>query len=133
MGNQTKKMERIDLERFLENDCELGFEKETNNPNYVGWILLRKEKVNKRYLSILNEGEDPLFVRKQQEIAEKPYILRIFELKKSVYNAQVYEGQEDYRINIHFRFASLEEIETFLKQYDKKLEEIKWLSEINAP
>ncbi len=35
-------MDRIELEAKLEAGQEWGFRKETNHPNYLGWILISK-------------------------------------------------------------------------------------------
>jgi hypothetical protein len=126
-------MKREDLERYLERGDTLGFRKETGTDEYLGWILLSKQKPDDRYLSLLVPGEESEFVAKQELIREKPYQVLVQELKREVYESDRYETNEDYRINEPRYFTDLDEVEGFVNSYGQTLERIKWPIEIDPP
>jgi len=126
-------MRRSDLERFLDIGYELGFVKQTDTPDYLGWILLQKRKPHERYLSLLNPGEEPEFVAQQELLRSRPYQVRVIELSRDVFESDRYETMDDFRLNEVFYFANLDEVEEFVQKYGHTLENIKWLTEINAP
>lgn len=126
-------MNKETLEMHLENGHTLGFNKKTDSPDTLGWILLWKLKPDKRYLALLKENEDPYFTKKQKTISEKPYQISVLELSREIYESGKYETDDDYTKKQIFRFANLEEMELFLKSFELSLENIKWRSEINAP
>jgi hypothetical protein len=130
---RTRIMRREDLERYLEKGDTLGFEKETGTDEYLGWILLTKQKPHDRYLSLLAPGEEPEFVAKQEMIRQKPYQVLIQELKKEVHESDRYETNEDFRINECYYFANVDEVEEFVRGYGHTLQNIKWPVEIDAP
>jgi hypothetical protein len=127
------KMKRQDLERFLEKDNELGFVNETEDPRFLGWILLQKRKPHERYLSLLAEGEEPEFVAEQETLRRFPYQVHVIELDRQVFESGRYETEEDYRINEIHRFSSLDEVEGFVQKLGHSLEDIKWRIDIDAP
>src|ERR1051325_9551112 len=108
-------MKREDLERYLERGDHLGFKKETGTDEYLGWILLSKQKPDERYLSLVEAGEEPEFVAKQEKIRQKPYQVLVQELKRDVYESDRYETNEDYRMNECHRFPTLNEVEEFVR------------------
>lgn len=126
-------MKRENLERYLERGDGFGFIKETDDANYLGWILLRKRQPNNRYLSLLAPGEDPHFVEEQEQIRQKPYQLNVIELSVEAYESDKYETDDDYRVNDLYRFASLDEVEIFLQRFGHTLVDIKWETNLNAP
>ncbi len=126
-------MRREDLERFLENGNHLGFRKQTDSDEYLGWIILRKDKPNERLLSLLTSGEEPEFVAEQNLIRSKPYRVVVSELQRDVYESGRYEANEDYRMSEQHIFSYLNEVEEFVQRYGHTLENIKWLIEIEAP
>jgi bifunctional DNA-binding transcriptional regulator/antitoxin component of YhaV-PrlF toxin-antitoxin module len=126
-------MKRKDLEYFLERGDELGFIKKTDDDSYLGWILLRKRKPNERYESLLELGEDPDFIAKQDLIRSKPYRITLLELRREVHESDKYEINEDYRLREKYDFSSLDEVEIFLEKFNYNLEDIKWRIEIDAP
>ncbi len=126
-------MRREDLERFLENGNHLGFKKQTDSDEYLGWIILRKDKPYDRLLSLLTSGEEPEFVAKQNLIRSKPYRVVVSELRRDVYESGRYETNEDYRMNEQHIFSNLDEVEGFVQRYGHILENIKWRMEIEAP
>ena len=82
------------LERFLEDGHLLGFKNEVQNPKYLGWIILQKQKPDERYLSLLDEDEEMWFRKKQEVIVEKPYVVQVIELEHSKYESE--DFQEEY-------------------------------------
>ncbi len=125
-------MEKIKkIEYYLQRGDVLGFVKETNNDEYMGWISIEKQKVNKRILELFTEKERPELVRKQKLIAEKPYLLEIYELKKQVYENNVdLPREEDYRISEIYRFESINDVSKFLINYAINIEDAKWITDI---
>lgn len=126
-------MKRDDLERYLERGNQLGFIKQTDDDNFLGWILLDKQKPNERYEKLLSAGEETKFVAQQEMVRRKPYRLAVLELRRDVHESSKYETNEDYKINQRHNFATLDEVEQFLQQYSHTLESIKWRAELNAP
>ena len=126
-------MKREDLERYLERGDLLGFVKPTDSEEYLGWILLNKLKPHERYLSLLAPGEKPEFVAQQELIRQKPYHLSIVELRRDAHGGEGYESPEDYRLNEHYDFSNLDEVEEFIRGFGYKLEDIRWSREIEAP
>jgi len=126
-------MRREDLERYLERGDCLGFEKRTNSDEYLGWILLDKQKPLDRYLSLLKPDEQPEFRAEQEFIRQHPYHVLVIELRRDVHESGVYESNEDYRLRENYNFSTLDEVESFVNGHGHKLEEIKWLREIDAP
>jgi hypothetical protein len=125
-------MRREDLERFLENGNHLGFRKQTDSDEYLGWVILRKDKPNERLLSLLTSGEEPEFVAEQNLTRSKPYRVVVSELRRDVYESGRYEANEDYRLNEKHLFSNLDEVEEFVQRYGHTLENIKWRIEIEA-
>ena len=126
-------MEREDLERYLERGYSLRFKKETSTDEYLGCILLSKQKPHDRYLSLLTPGEEPEFVAKQEMIRQMPYQVLVQELKREAHESDKYETNEDFRANECYRFADLDEVEEFVQSYGHRLENIKWRVEIDGP
>jgi hypothetical protein len=117
----------------LERGDSLGFKKETGTDEYLGWILLAKRKPHERFLSLLVPGEEPKFVAKQELIRRQPYQVLIQELKREAHESDRYETDEDLRINECHYFATLDEVEEFVRNYGQTLENIKWRIDLNAP
>lgn len=129
-------MRKEDLERFLEKHYSLGFNKDTDDIDHLGWIMLMKRKPHDRYLAYLAEGEEPEFVKEQETIRKSPYLVRIFEMERRIYELQKHTNSDDesnYKINEYYRFASLEDVDAFLEGYGKTLADIKWPIEIGCP
>ena len=126
-------MKREDLERYLERGDTLGFKKDTGTDEYLGWILLGKQKPDDRYLALLAPGEEPEFVSKQGMIRQKPYQVLVQELKREVHESDRYETNEDFRVNDCYYFADLDEVDQFAQNHGHSLENIKWRVEIDAP
>jgi hypothetical protein len=122
-----------DLERFLERGYELGFVKQTGSDDYLGWILLSKQKPNERALSILLPGEEPEYVAHQELIRQKPYHVRVVEISRAAHESDGYGSNEDYRQNDNHYFANLEEVERFVQVFGHALSAIQWRIDIDAP
>ena len=126
-------MTRQELERFLEQGHELGFVKETDDPEFLGWILLRKRKPNQRLISIINPDEDADIMATEQMLSVRPYQVQVIELSKAVFEADRYETEKDYRVNDVSYFSCLDDVQQFVGTFGLFLEDIKWRIEINAP
>ena len=123
-------MIRQELEFFLDRGDSLGFQKATGTDDYLGWILLSKRKPNERLLSLLQPNEEPQFVAEQETIRRRPYQVLVQDLRRDVYESNAYETNEDFRLNQCYRFASLDEVEDFVRQFGHTLTQIKWPVEI---
>lgn len=126
-------MRRDDLARYLERGNVLGFTKQTDGPDYLGWILLQKMKPQDRYLQLLKPGEEPEFVAEQELYRSRPYQVRVIELDRNVHESDRYETEDDYRLHKQYYFSSLDEVEEFVASFGHTLENIKWRIEIDAP
>ncbi len=125
-------MRREDLERYLERGDQLGFQKETGDEGYIGWIMLSKRQPNERLLSLLRPGEMTEFVAEQDKIRRRPYQVWVAEFRRDVYERGECESMADYRQNECFDFATLEEVGEFVGRFGHTLEEIKWAREIDS-
>lgn len=125
-------MIREELEYFLNRGDRLGFAKQTDSPDYIGWILLNKEQPNERFLSLLKPGEKPEFQAEQALIRERPYHLLVGEMRRDVYESGECESDDDYRGRENHYFSNLDEVQKFLDRYHLRLEEIKWAREIEG-
>ena len=126
-------MKREHLEQFLERGYQLGFEKSTDSPDHLGWILVCKRNPDDRYLSLLKPGEEPEFVANQELYRTRPYQVQVIELPKEVLESDRYESNEDYRVNQVHYFPTLDAVEEFVQKFGHTLTDIRWRSEINAP
>ena len=127
-------MERYHLQDFLNRGHELGFVKETDNPQFLGWVLIRKrEPDSARSLSLHSLEEEPEYFREQDLLRSRPYQVRTVELDRDVFDSHRYETPEDFRLNDIRYFFSLDEVAEFIGRFGLTLEDIKWPIEINAP
>lgn len=123
-------MIREELEYFLKRGDAMAFAKETDSADYLGYILLTKQKPNDRFLALLKPGENPGFAEKQELIRRRPYHVLVQEMRRDVYERGECESSADYRLTEKYRFASLSEVQEFLDQFSLKLEDIRWAREI---
>jgi len=126
-------MELDEVERLLEQGGRVGFIKPTNDPNYLGWILLWKVKANQRLLEILDEADDPIRVKEERRRQREPYLLLRIELKRSVHEAGDYETEKDYRQKDKFWFSSLDDVEKHLVAWGYSLKHARPARELDAP
>ncbi len=122
-----------EIETRLKNGEQLGFDKESNDPNFVGWVLLTKEQPNTQYLRQFPPSTDADFVKEvlipftdeQELVRRKPYRLLITEWKRDAYYNAGYGTPEDIRFADNFRFVDLSEVSQFLNGFGLFLEDIK--------
>jgi len=126
-------MTRRDLDQFLNKGYQLGFVKSTDDPQFLGWILLQKVEPDDRYVGLLQPGEEPEYMARQELYRSNPYLVRVVELKRDVFENDRYETEDDYRLHQRYYFSNLDEVEKFVASFGDTLEDIKWLTEINAP
>ena len=123
-------MRREDLERYLERGDSLGFQNETGDAAYLGWILLSKRRCDERLLSLFPERPD---IKAEQEYARVcPYQVWVAEFRRDVYESGECESMDDYRLSKTFSFPTLDHVEQFVRAYGHTLEEIKWAREIES-
>jgi len=125
-------MRREDLERYLERGDRLGFQKETGDDAYIGWIMLSKDKPHERYLSVLKPGEEPGFVVEQEYIRVCPYQVWVAEFRRDVYESGECESMDDYRLSKSYFFPTLDHVEEYVRALGHRLEDIKWAREIDS-
>ena len=123
-------MRREDLERYLERGDQLGFQKETGDADYLGWMMLSKRHYDERLLSLFPERPD--FKAEQEYARVCPYQLWVAEFRRDVYEGGECESMDDYRLSKNFYFPTLDHVEEFVRAYGHTLEEIKWASEIDS-
>jgi hypothetical protein len=132
-------MTRDDLERHLHNGEQWRFVKETDDPEYLGWILISK----------ITPGPMPPFAprldpREERESIEQavawaeqmrrtPYHVHVVELKREVHEAGEYPGNEDYRNIENYYVATLDEVEEIVHRFGKTLESVRWRGDLKAP
>ena len=127
-------MDHKDLDRHLEAGQRWGFIKETGDPEYLGWVLLRKRKP--RPVTAFDPREPERyaqFLSRRDEILRQPYYIHVVELKRDVYERGDYETSEDQRNKENHYFADLEEAVAFLNQRGYSLDKIRPAVEIDAP
>ena len=125
-------MRREDLERYPERGDRLGFQKETDDDGYVGWIMLNKRPVNERHLSLLSPRTKPGAFAETVYACVCPHQVWIAELRRDVYESGECESMDDYRLNKAFFFPTLDDVEKFVRAFGHTLEEIKWAREIES-
>jgi len=111
----------------------LGFVKGTQNPQLLGWILVRKRLPDERYVALLAPGEETEYVSEQDLLRKRPYQVRIVELDRDVFDSDRYETEGDFHLNECRYFSSLDDVEEFVFQFGYLLKDIKWPIEIDAP
>lgn len=128
-------MNKNELNKRLNNGEQWGFIKETDNYDYLGWILINKEQPIIIYeKKAYSSGEQYIRLVKKEEARRKnPYHIRIVELLRDVHEKGVYETQEDYRQNDNHYFSTLDEVEKYIVELGYTFEDIKGRREIDAP
>jgi hypothetical protein len=126
-------MTRERLEHLLAFGRQFGFIKETDSPEYLGWITLWGKKPLP--VPSFEPEEDPERYRKWKTRNEferaNPYILSVIELRRDVYESGEDEETGDFRNCQSWRFASLDEVEEALQQYGKSLTDIQYRGDLN--
>jgi hypothetical protein len=124
-----------ELEKCLERGEQWGFRKETDSPDYLGWILITKRKPPFVWKKEAYDNEELYFKVKgeSERLAKAPYHVRVIELRRDVHESDAYEENDDYRLNDNRYFASLAEVEEFIKTFGYDFDSIKWRGELDAP
>ena len=127
-------MKREQLEFFLDNKgYSLGFFEQSPDRTFVAWTLLSKRKPNERVLSILQPGEEPEYIKKQELYLERPYQVQRIEYRRDETINIEDEVDDDLLITeIHY-FRTLDEVQEYVAGFGHTLEAIKWRNEINPP
>jgi len=106
---------------------------QTNDPEYLGWILVSYQTPNERFLSLVTADEDPAGVAAQEQIRECPYQVRVLELSRAAHENDDYERADDYRQNDLHRFRTMRDVDEFLNGLGHSLPDLRWRHEIDAP
>ena len=125
-------MKREHLEHFLNKGYELGWRNSVTDSGRLSWTLVCKRLPDERYLSLLEPGEEPEFVAKQELLRAKPYQVRVVEIDKTAYESGQAK-ERDCRFNEVLYLTSLDEVEEFIRKFGNELEEVRWRHEIEAP
>ncbi len=128
-------MDSDSLEKKLNQGGQWGFRKETNDPNYLGWILIVKYKPPILYSQELYKDEAIYIrvVRKHEKITKSPYHVHIVELKREVHESDNYQSEDDYRQRENYYFSTLNEVEEFITKLGYSFDNIKRRDELDAP
>jgi hypothetical protein len=119
------------IERLLTRGKTLGFLKQTESSDRLGWILLTKQEPHDRYLALLKPGEDDDFVYQQKLIRQRPYLVRVVEMARE--QRENYSWDEEFLLNENHRFGHLSEVEEFVRGFGHRLEDIQPSHAIDAP
>jgi hypothetical protein len=95
-------------------------------PDYIGWINVKKLFVNQRLFDLHADDYDSPIYKAEKLTWEKPYRTHVQELRRDVYESDVYSANEDYRRNDVYRFYNLYEVEEFLQGFGKEFTDLKW-------
>src|SRR5437588_9190578 len=105
------------IERYLENGAELGYVKQTDSQDYVGWILFSKRKPPP--VGPFDPELEPESHASWSEWAartrEKPYHVLVLELRLDVHDSGDYPENEDYRLRENYYLGSLDEVTELLR------------------
>ncbi len=124
---------RREIERLLESGIRLGFSIPLEDPEYLGWVLVTRLKPNPRVLELIDESDAPRAVARERQIERTPFLVLVLELRRDVHEAGGYETEEDYRRKDRYWFASLDEVEARLREWELELADAKDGREIDAP
>jgi hypothetical protein len=122
-----------EVERLLERGDRVGFLKLTDDPAFLGWILVSKLKPNLRMLEVLDEAEAPELLREERRRKDQPYLVLTIELNRRVHEDGGYETEGDYRMKHRLWFPDLRTVESQLVAWGYSLDRAKEASELDAP
>ena len=124
-----------ELEKHLDKGEQWGVRKATDSTDYLGWMLIAKRKPPTVWPR--NTYSDPSLYSRltdlARDISEKPYHVRVIELRRDVHESDKYERAEDYRQNDNYYFETLNEVEKLFEQLGSGLNDIKFRGELDAP
>jgi len=121
------------IDASLAAGLRLGVIFDSENSDYLGWVLLKKHKPNEGILRNFSDQKDSALYHEEYQSIQKPYLLMIVELKKSVHESGDYETDQDYRRKDIHRYSSLTEVEAVLHKLGYTLGDLKDSREIDAP
>lgn len=91
-------MTRSHLEHFLNKGYELGWRNTISLSDRLSWTLIRKRQPDDRYLSLLEPGEEPEFVARQELFRARPYQVQVIEIDRKAHESG-HAREKDYRFN----------------------------------
>lgn len=116
---------------MLDRGIVVGFVKPTDDPRFLGWILIKKLTVNPRIIDLFSEHEPP--GREERERLAMPYLVTHLEIDRAVHESGEYETEDEYRQKVRFRFSTLEEVEAHLHGLGLLLRDARDARLIDAP
>lgn len=118
------------IEFYLNRNNTFGFNTE-NDDKIVGWIKLSKLFPIQGFFEKFAHMADPETLEKQMKIEREPYCVIISQVTREVFDSDKYPSNEDYLLNTNYRFATLDDVEYFLKALGYDLANIKWGADID--
>jgi hypothetical protein len=119
------------LEFYLDRKNSFGCNTENSN-EVVGWVLLRKRFPIANYFERFDEAFDPERYRAQMQIKHEPYVVGITQVTREVFESDKGPDNDDYLLNEHYTFSTLEDAGSFLKGLGYNLSELKWRVEFDS-
>ncbi|MBD2446070.1 hypothetical protein H6G76_02640 [Nostoc sp. FACHB-152] len=129
-------MDKVELKKKLSNGEQWGFIKETDDREYLGWILinkLQKLSFTPQREDYLDEDLYQIKVREAEKREKTPYHVIIKELRRDVHEIGKYETGDDIRQKDNYYFSCIDEVEKFINELGYSFDNIKHRSEIDAP
>lgn len=121
-------MKKEDAIQFINRGKILG-DQLHSGPDYIGWLTITKQFANQRLLDLyVNEPHSPVYI-KEKLIRDKPYLILVQELRRTVYESDRWPANEDYRRNDIYRLYNLYEAEEVLQSFGKEFTDLKWPSD----
>jgi hypothetical protein len=112
-------MDVTTIERALDDRGRLGARIKTDDLDYVGWLVLRKQDSSD--FVFLLAGDDPWLVRSEEEVTARPYRIHVVELRRATNKSDTSESTEESQRNSIHRFSTLAEAEVFLEGFQMQL------------
>jgi hypothetical protein len=123
-------MTKDQLDFYLNRKNTFGYNTR-NDAQSVGWILLSKRFAKPRFFELVSEAEDPRGYWMQRRIEAQPYWIWMTEVPRAVFDSDGFPENEDYLQNVSYSFATLNDVERFLKELGYDLAEIKWRTDVD--
>src|SRR5579863_671906 len=123
-------MTKEQLEFYLDRKNTFGFNTENDDKN-VGWITVSKQFPIHGFFEKFSEIADPHTLEKQMKLKREPYCVIISQVTREVFDGDKFPGNEDYLLNTNYKFATLEDVEAFLKDLGYSLDNMKWCADFD--
>jgi len=123
-------IEKEHVIEFLNKGKMFGIQLSPSDPKYIGWIAMAKYAIKQRVFDVLaNEPDSPVY-KKEKLKKEKPFWVRVAELRRDVYENDSDPLDKDYKRNDLYTFSNINEVEELLRTLGYNLTDLKWLTDI---